>query len=83
MVTLATAPSHRRRGVGRALIRGAATAVGALGAQVLFLEVASDNAPALALYQSEGFATVGRRPAYYARPSGAVDALVLRRALNR
>jgi ribosomal-protein-alanine N-acetyltransferase len=41
----------------------------------MFLEVATGNAAALALYRREGFVEVGRRRRYYADAS---DALVLR-----
>ena len=50
---------------------------------MLWLEVAVDNAAAVALYEKAGFETTGRRPRYYARPSGErVDALLMRRLLN-
>jgi ribosomal-protein-alanine N-acetyltransferase len=53
------------------------------GARALFLEVARDNDAGLALYRAAAFAEVGIRRAYYSRPTGAMDALVLRRDLNR
>lgn len=80
ILTIAVAPETRRRGHGAALL-GEATAVArARGAAAMFLEVAADNAAALALYAREGFVEVGRRRRYYA--DGA-DALVLRRDLGR
>lgn len=82
ILTLAVAPEGRRRGAGRALLRGALKAAEQGGATAMFLEVADDNAAAVALYRSEGFVEAGRRRGYYARPGGAAaDALVLRRAL--
>lgn len=83
VLTLAVDPARRRSGAGHALVEAAAIAAGAAGAQTLFLEVASDNTAALALYRAAGFGQAGQRPAYYPRPIGAVDALVLRRDLNR
>jgi ribosomal-protein-alanine N-acetyltransferase len=83
VLTLAVDPVHRRSGVGQALVEAAAIAAAAAGAQTLFLEVASDNPAALALYRAAGFGQVGQRPGYYRRGAGAVDALVLRRDLNR
>jgi ribosomal-protein-alanine N-acetyltransferase len=82
VLTLAVAPAHRREGLGRALLdAGLVTAIAA-GAERAFLEVAEDNAPAIALYRAAGFADVGRRPGYYPRGSGsAVAALVLSCAL--
>ena len=82
MLTLAVGPAHRRRGVGRALL-AAAEAMASTTATAMFLEVATDNAAAIALYEAAGYAAVGRRAGYYARPAGAgADALVMRRALN-
>jgi ribosomal-protein-alanine N-acetyltransferase len=84
VLTLAVEPSHRRRGVARALLRAGLTQAAASGAEEVFLEVAADNVAALALYRAEGFREAGHRGGYYRRPGGAaVDALVLRRTLNR
>ena len=81
VLTLAVHPAHRRQGLARAMVEAAAHAP---GVQTLFLEVAADNAAAIGLYVSAGFARVGRRRGYYARVAGpAADALVLRRDLNR
>jgi ribosomal-protein-alanine N-acetyltransferase len=82
LLTLAVAPRARRRGVGAALVEAVAGAAAAAGARRLFLEVAADNAAALALYRGAGFAPVGQRPAYYRRGAGVVDALVFARDLN-
>ncbi len=83
VLTLAVEPAYRRRGVARALLRGALAQAAAMGAEEAFLEVAADNSGALALYRDEGFEQAGHRGGYYRRPDGeAVDALVLRRTLN-
>jgi ribosomal-protein-alanine N-acetyltransferase len=74
--TIAVDPAHQRRGIGRALLRGLLAVADELGATV-FLEVRTDNEPARALYEAEGFAVVGLRKRYYA-PSGA-DAYTMRR----
>ena len=42
----------------------------------MFLDVRDDNTPAQALYASEGFIEIGRRPNYY--PDGNVAAIVMR-----
>ena len=75
VLTLAVAPSVRRRGLATALLRAALVHVSAHGGHALFLEVATGNTAALVLYQREGFVEVGRRRRYYADSS---DALVLR-----
>jgi ribosomal-protein-alanine N-acetyltransferase len=83
VLTLATAPSHRRRGAGEALLRAGLDRAAALGAESAFLEVAADNAAAIALYARAGFVQVGRRAGYYRWVEGpSADALVLRRTLN-
>lgn len=84
VLTLAVSPSHQRRGAGIALLTAGLDLAMAAGAESAFLEVAADNAAAIALYTGAGFEPAGRRVGYYARPDGpAIDALVLRRALNR
>ena len=83
ILTLATRPDHRRQGVASALVGGAIETAARAGADRLFLEVAEDNAAALGLYARDGFEPVGRRAGYYARGAERVDALVLRRELNR
>ena len=82
LLTLAVTPNARRQGAGAALVEAVAGAAAVAGARRLFLEVAADNAAALALYRQSGFAPVGQRPAYYRRAAGPVDALVLARDLN-
>ena len=83
ILTLATSPIHRRRGVALALLEAAMEAAGARGAKALFLEVAADNIAAHALYAKAEFVPVGARRGYYARADGAIDAVILRRELNR
>lgn len=81
VLTLAVRPQARRQGLGSRLVEDAAIEAVARGAVRLLLEVAADNAPALAVYVQAGFVEVGRRPGYYARPHGGQrDALLL--ALN-
>jgi len=83
ILTLAVLPGRRRRGAGRALVTAVAAAARAAGGTRLYLEVAADNAAALALYRGQGFAEVGRRRGYYVRAGAApVDALVLARPLG-
>jgi ribosomal-protein-alanine N-acetyltransferase len=79
LLTLAVLPQRHRQGIGRALLAAAAREAAACGAAAMFLEVATRNAPARALYAREGFTEVGRRRRYYADGD---DALVLRRDLT-
>jgi ribosomal-protein-alanine N-acetyltransferase len=77
ILTLATLPAARRRGLARALMTAAADLARERGATRLLLEVAETNSAARALYEGLGYETVGRRAAYYARGGGDEDARVL------
>ena len=77
--TIGVDPAYQRHGIGRALMtRLLDHADGENGrAAVVFLEVRTDNEPAIELYRGLGFVTVGLRKRYY-RASGA-DAFTMRR----
>ena len=46
----------------------------------LLLEVRADNAPALALYERQGFVVIHKRKSYYQLPHRpAIDALIMQR----
>ena len=55
------------------------TFAAAAGAKVMFLEVAEENQPAMALYAKAGFEKAGRRPDYY---GPGAHAWLLRRSLE-
>lgn len=69
IITLAVRPRLQRLGVARALLQAGLHGLAERGAKACFLEVAEDNAAALALYAGYGFSEVGRRPGYYG-PNG-------------
>jgi len=75
--TLATAVEHRKKGVGRMLLRALLGEAHRRGADAVFLEVRADNPVAQSLYGSESFFVIDRRVGYY-QPEG-IDALVMRR----
>ena len=74
--TIAVAPTARRRGLGRALMRALLAEAGARKAAEVFLEVRADNPNAQQLYASLGFERIAVRPQYY-QPDG-VDAHIMR-----
>lgn len=83
ILTIATDPAYQRLGIARDLLVQFHAAAQARGATRAFLEVASDNLPAQALYALTGYRAAGRRRAYYARAHGsAADALILQRDLG-
>ena len=80
VLTLATHPDARRQGLAREALRQAEAEAARRGAARMFLEVASDNPAARALYEACGYVESGRRKGYYRRSDGpAADALVLRK----
>lgn len=65
VVTLHVHPRARGRGVGRALLDECERRLAAWGAQRVLLEVGVANAAAIALYESRGYARLGRIEGYY------------------
>ncbi len=74
--TIALAEAFRGRGRGRALLRALIAEAARRGVNEVFLEVRADNPVPQALYASEGFVELARRPHYY-QPDD-VDAVVMR-----
>lgn len=76
IANIAVAPAWWRRGVASRLLDEALREAVTREIRSVFLEVRLSNEPARQLYESRGFAPVGRRRAYYRDP--LEDALVLR-----
>ena len=72
--TIGVDPDYRGRGIGRLMLD---ELLRFADGGVVFLEVRTDNVPAITLYESLGFVTMGIRKRYY-RVSGA-DAYTMRR----
>ena len=73
--TVGVDPAYQRHGIGRGMMSRLLDFAGP--ESVVYLEVRTDNEPAIALYRSFGFVSVGVRKRYY-RVSGA-DAFTMRR----
>ena len=78
LYTIAVATEFQRRGIARQLLAAAERAARLKGTRVMRLEVRADDAGAIALYESSGYALFGKRNRYYA---GRVDALRLEKPL--
>jgi ribosomal-protein-alanine N-acetyltransferase len=76
IANLAVDESARGKGLGAVLLDAALEEARRHGTEEVFLEVRSSNARARELYDSRGFAEVGRRRRYYRRP--IEDAIILR-----
>jgi ribosomal-protein-alanine N-acetyltransferase len=74
------APTSRGQGIAIALLDALEATALTHGAERLFLEVRADNAPAIGLYERQGFEKIGRRPRYYA---DGVDALLFALVISR
>jgi len=76
VLNLCVSPEYQGHGHGRWLLRALIDHIRPR-AQRIFLEVRPSNAYAVALYHSEGFNEIGRRPRYYPTPNGREDAIVM------
>lgn len=82
LLTLAVAPAARRRGTARGLLTQWLDSLEGR-AEHAFLEVAIDNCAAISLYENLSFQRTGIRHGYYvAREGGAVDAVLMSRAVT-
>jgi len=81
VLNVCTAPEIQGHGHGRRLLRSLLKAARNRGAQRVFLEVRPSNTIAIALYDSEGFNEIGRRPRYYPAKGGREDAIVMAKEL--
>jgi ribosomal-protein-alanine N-acetyltransferase len=70
-------PNFQGQGLGRQLLRALVRVARGRRAERVFLEVRPSNTGAIALYHSEGFNEIGRRPRYYPARDGREDALVM------
>jgi ribosomal-protein-alanine N-acetyltransferase len=77
ILTIATNPSNRQMGIGRNLVVAMLGEARKRGLARVLLEVARDNAAALALYRATGFVEIGVRKAYYRRGTVGVDAITM------
>ena len=82
VLSIGVTPEWQRRGLGERLLHELGKVAAARGARRLYVDVAEDNAAALALYSRLGFSATGRRKGYYARQTAPPsDALLLTRTL--
>ena len=77
ILNLAVLPSAMGKGIGTGLVMSMIEDV-MDNSDKVFLEVAQDNASAIALYEKCGFTQIGVREKYYSRIGGEkVDALIM------
>jgi len=82
LLTIATDPAHRRKGLGRECLMAFESEAKVRNATEAFLEVAADNKAAIALYAGAGWRPTGLRRDYYAAPDGTrIDAQIMSKSL--
>ena len=69
ITNVAVLPSYRGNGIAKALLNGAISGAKSRNCEFITLEVRESNAPAIALYESLGFETVGKRKNFYSNPT--------------
>ena len=77
---VAVSPDYRRTGIADALITRLLQIAKELELSFVTLEVRESNAPAISLYEKNGFSPVGKRKNYYTLP--AEDAILMTSYLN-
>ena len=69
ITNVAVSKSYRRRGAARLLMKAVSDFAKAQGLASVSLEVRVSNVPAIALYESFGYKTVGKRKNFYSHPT--------------
>ena len=78
VLTIEVLPTHRRSGVGKALLDEVENIFRQKGVKSLTLEVREDNVAAIGLYRRLGYEVVGQLKNYY----GSAHGIYLRKALT-
>ncbi len=78
IITIDTRPEHRRRGLGTLLMEAAEKKIRDLDGFMVALEVAVDNAPAIAFYKRHKYNVLKTLPRYYNRE---LDGLLMTKRL--
>ena len=80
ILRIGTHPDYQRQGIASQIFAKLNTELKNNQVESLLLEVRADNAPAIALYEQQGFAVIHRRKDYYQVPhQPAIDALIMQR----
>jgi len=76
IISIGVIPTARKKGLAQLLLQASIDAAGKRDAVKMFLEVAADNTAARTFYEKAGFEITGKRPGYYGRASGRLDAII-------
>jgi ribosomal-protein-alanine N-acetyltransferase len=81
ILTICVLTEYRSRSFGTQLLEKVLDYSQSSEVKKIFLEVADNNLPAIALYKRCGFEEVARRPNYYQSAEDSTDALLMLRRL--
>ena len=80
ILRIGTHPDYQRQSIGSQVFATLNNELINNKVESLLLEVRADNAPALALYERQGFVVIHKRKSYYQLPDRpAIDALIMQR----
>jgi len=79
LLKISVDPRFRKRGLATSLLIALGDACKDQGVGVCYLEVARKNTAAIRLYHSSGWCRYGMRKAYYPTPTGAEDAILMKK----
>lgn len=79
IITIDVLARHRRTGIGTSLLSQSEEMLLRSGAVQVWLETATNNAPAIAFWQKHGYRTRGRMKNYY---PGGIDAFAMSKILR-
>lgn len=83
ILRIGTHPDYQRQGIASQLFATLNNELINNKVESLLLEVRADNAPALALYERQGFVVIHKRKSYYQLPHRpAIDALIMQRVYD-
>ena len=83
ILRIGTHPDYQRQGIASQLFATLNNELINNKVESLLLEVRADNAPALALYEQQGFVVIHKRKGYYQLPhQPSVDALIMQRVYD-
>ena len=78
ILRIGTHPDYQRQGIASNLFVALNKELEDNRVENLLLEVRADNAPAIALYEHQGFVVIHQRKGYYSQPNQpAIDALIM------
>ena len=74
--SLAVDQTHRGKNIGRRLLTAMVEQLEARGVKRIYLEVEQSNSKAIALYERNGFRSIGKLPDYYGKDSDGLHMML-------